>query len=111
MSKKFSFSASLLAFAAAQTVPANNVTLATRACQAPFDAAHGFRFCDATLSLDERVNDLIARVWNTSVEVIPMLLTARNMGASALPMLGVPEIDVSGQAIRDERAKREPGAS
>jgi hypothetical protein len=99
MSIKFSFCASLIAFAAAQTVPANNVTLTTRACQSPFDAAHGFRFCDATLSLDERVNDLIARVWNTSVDVIPYLLTARNMGASALPLLGISEYDYGLNAI------------
>jgi hypothetical protein len=88
-----------LALAAAQTVPATTTTFDTRACQPPFSAAEGFRFCDATLSLDERVNDLIARVWNTSYDVIPQLLTARNMGKSALPLLGVPEYDYGMNAI------------
>jgi beta-glucosidase-like glycosyl hydrolase len=76
--------------AAARTVPANTVTYDTRACQPPFDA---LPFCDTTLSLDERVDDLIARVWQTNASVIPWLLTARNDGRSALPLLGVPEYD------------------
>ena len=76
--------------AAARTVPANTVTYDTRACQPPFDA---LPFCDTTLSLDERIDDLIARVWQTNASVIPWLLTARNDGRSALPLLGVPEYD------------------
>jgi beta-D-xylosidase 4 len=91
--------ACLAAFSAAQTVPATTTTYDTRACVAPFDAAHGFVFCDASRSLDERINDLIARVWNTSVATIPMLLTARNKGQSALPLLGVPEFDYGMNAI------------
>ena len=41
-----------LGFAVSQTVPADNVTVATRACQPPYDK---FPFCDVTQSLDARV--------------------------------------------------------
>ena len=99
MSPRALLAAVFAACAAAQTVPASTTTFDTRACRPPFSSAEGFRFCDASLSLDERVNDLIARVWNTSSDVIPMLLTARNMGKSALPLLGVPEYDYGMNAI------------
>ena len=86
--------AALLPPARAQTVPATTRTLDTRACQAPYDLAAGYLFCDPTLSLDERVNDLIERIWATgSQDVIPYLLTARNFGASNISRLGVPEYD------------------
>jgi hypothetical protein len=77
----------------AQTIPSNTETFDTRACQPPYDLAAGFLFCDPSLSLDERVNDLIERIWSVSPEVIPYLLTARNFGASNLSKLGVPEYD------------------
>lgn len=73
-----------------QTVPANTVTFDTRACLPPNDK---YPFCNPTLSLDERVNDLIERVWATNQSVIPQLLTARNYGKNAIPGLGVPEYD------------------
>jgi hypothetical protein len=41
------------AAARAQTVPATTTTVDTRACQPPFDLAHGFIFCDTARSLDE----------------------------------------------------------
>jgi len=85
--------------ASGQTVPANTHTVDTRACLPPYDLAHGFQFCDTSLSLDERVDDLIERVWATSPEVIPYLLTARNFGASNLSLLGVPEYDWGMNAI------------
>ncbi len=85
--------AALAARARAQTMPATTTTLDTRACQPPYDLAAGFLFCDPSLSLDERVNDLIERIWATSVETIPYLLTARNFGASNLSKLGTPEYD------------------
>jgi hypothetical protein len=86
--------AALLPAARAQTVPANTRTLDTRACQAPYDLAAGYLFCNPALSLDERVNDLIERIWATgSQDVIPYLLTARNFGASNITSLGVPEYD------------------
>lgn len=88
------------AAARAQTVPATTTTVDTRACQPPFDLAHGFIFCDTARSLDERVNDLIERIWVTSPEVIPYLLTARNFGASNLSALGVPEYVSTANACR-----------
>ena len=68
----------------------NSVTLNTRACQGSFAA---LPFCNTSLSLDERVDDLIERIWATNQSVIPALLTARNFGSSAMPLLGVPEYD------------------
>jgi beta-glucosidase len=78
------------ALASARTVPANTVTYDTRACQPPFDA---LPFCNPALSIDERVDDLIARVWAANASVIPQLLTARNDGRNAIPHIGVPEYD------------------
>ena len=81
------------ACALAITVPATNVTLTTRACQPPYDT---FPFCDDTLSVAERVADLISRIHD---EDIPGQLTARHneSGQSpvtdALPYIGVPEFD------------------
>ena len=80
----------LLLPAFSQTVPATTTTLDTAACTPPHDA---FPFCNTALSLDERVNDLIARVWAQEQEKIPLLLTARNMGANNLSSLFVPEFD------------------
>ena len=74
----------------AQTIVQNSVTLNTRACQGSFAA---LPFCNTSLSLDERVDDLIERIWSTNQSVIPALLTARNFGSSAMPLLGVPEYD------------------
>ena len=73
-----------------QTVPATTTTLDTRACQPPFDA---LPFCNTALSLDERVDDLIERLWAVNASNIPFHLTARNFGKSALPALGLPEYD------------------
>ena len=54
------------------------------ACRDP-DAAATFRFCDASLSLDERVSDLVPRV---NVSEMASQLTARE--SSALDRLGIP---------------------
>ena len=96
MASAWALALAMVAAVSAQTVPANSVTLDTRACQPPHDT---FPFCDTRLSLDERVNDLIARVWATSEDVIPEILTARNMGKSNLSALGVPEYDYGLNAI------------
>ena len=79
--------------ALALTTPANNHTVATRACQPPFDK---LPYCSTALPLDERVADFIARLWqNTSW--IPPQLTARHGGGGspgptdAVPELGLPE--------------------
>lgn len=86
----------LAAGAAARTVPQTNTTLATRACQPPYDK---FVFCDTSRSLDERVDDLITQVWAANASAIPFLLTARNGGHSAIPSIGLPEYDWGLNAI------------
>lgn len=85
--------AALVSVAAAQTVPINSVTVDTRACLPPFDS---LPFCDTGLSIDERVDDLVTRLWAGGNDaVIPFLLTARNYNKSALPALGLPEYGAS----------------
>ncbi len=66
--------AALSSGGAAVTVPVTNVTLATRACQPPFDS---LPFCNASLPRDTRIRDLIARL--TPDEIVPML-SARARG-------------------------------
>jgi xylan 1,4-beta-xylosidase len=90
MSSSLLYTVGLFVTVTAQTVPANTNTIDTRACLPPFDT---FPFCNPSLSIDERVNDLIERVWATNQSVIPQLLTARNYGKNAIPSLGVPEYD------------------
>ena len=92
---RFRFGIVLLGLPAAlaQTVPASTKTLDSRACQAPLDA---FPFCDATLSLDARVRDLVSRI--DAANVAPQL-TARHGGGdspgppSNISALGLPEWD------------------
>jgi beta-D-xylosidase 4 len=86
----FLIQALLFALGDSQTIPANTVTYDTRACQPPHDA---YPFCNSALSLDERVNDLIERIWLVANESIPLLLTARSMGKNNISALGVPEYD------------------
>jgi len=70
-----------------------NKTVATRACLAPHDK---YPFCDTTLSVDARVDDLISRLNDSQ---IPHWLTAREGGGGspgpgpAAPEIGVPEYD------------------
>jgi beta-D-xylosidase 4 len=80
----------VLGAAAAQTTPVNSITLDSRACQPPFDT---LPFCNTGLSIDERVDDLIERLWAQANASIPEHLTARNMGKNAVPVLGLPEYD------------------
>ena len=83
--------AALVRVADAQpNVNATNTTLATRACLPPHDT---YDFCDTARTIDDRVSDLITRLWATSNASIPELLTARNSGRSAVPALGLPEYD------------------
>lgn len=74
----------------AQTMPLTNLTLTSRTCQPPFDS---LPFCNTSLSLDERVDDLIERIWTTNASNIPWQLTARNFGKNAFPELGLQEFD------------------
>lgn len=88
--------ATVLASALAKTVPANNVTLTTRACQPPYNT---YPFCDNTLSLDTRLKDLISRV---NQNEIPSLITARHYTPTTnnnISRLGIPEFDWGMNAI------------
>ena len=86
----FHLFALLVLRAAAQTMPLTTTTLDTRSCQPPFDV---LPFCNVSLSLDERVDDLIARIWANNASNIPWQITARNFGKNALPALGLQEFD------------------
>ena len=83
--------------ALSQTVPSNTMTYDTRACQPPHDT---YPFCNPELSLDERVNDLIERIWIVANTTIPLLLTARSMGKNNISALGLPEYDFGMNAIQ-----------
>ena len=79
--------------AAAKTVRETNVTVATRACQPPHDT---YPFCDTSLSLADRVNDLISRLEPS--DIAPQLTARHGGGGSPGPndnitRLGIPEYD------------------
>lgn len=86
--------------ARAIAVPADNVTLSTRACQPPHDT---YPFCNPSLPLDERIADLVSRLDDAE---IPALLTARHNesgqspASGAIPRLGLPEYDWGMNAVR-----------
>lgn len=63
-----------VALSRAQSIPQSNTTLVTRACRPGFDT---YPFCNTTLSVTERVADLISRLELTD---IPPLMTARHGG-------------------------------
>ena len=79
--------------------PADNRTVATRACLAPHDK---YPFCDPSLTLDARLDDLIGRLNDTE---IPPLLTAREGGGGSpgppgnISRLGLPEYDWGANCI------------
>ena len=66
------YAACIGAIVVGQSIPQGNVTLLTRACRPGFDS---YPFCNTTLSIDERVADLINRL---ELSDIPPLLTARH---------------------------------
>jgi len=76
-----------------QTVPSNDNTRSTRACLPPYNT---YPFCDTSLSIDERVHNLISLL---QTEEKPHLLTARNGGGgspgpgSNISRIGLPEYD------------------
>ena len=73
--------------------PAGNKTVSTRACLPPHDT---YPFCNTSLSIEERVDDLISRL---NDDEIPPLLTAREGGGGSpgppgnISRLGLPEYD------------------
>ena len=77
----------------AQTVVSTTTTFDSRACRPGFDQ---YPFCNTTLPLGTRVNDLISRLELTD---IPPLLTARHGGGGSpgpddnITRLGIPEYD------------------
>eukprot|EP00040_Diaphanoeca_grandis_P022561 m.121584 g.121584 ORF g.121584 m.121584 type:complete len:950 (-) comp28865_c0_seq1:374-3223(-) len=58
------------------------------ACLPPHNT---YPFCDLTLSVEERVNDLISRINNT---LKPNMLTARGRGGDGMQMQALPELGV-----------------
>jgi len=80
---------------ASKTIPVNNLTVTTRACQGKFLS---LPYCDTSLPLDQRVEDFIQRLWENA-SWIPPQLTARHGGGGnpgptdAIPELGLPEYD------------------
>ena len=84
-----------LALASAQTTPINNLTVGTRACTGAFAS---LPFCDASLSREARLNDLIDRLWSNPAWIPPQLTARHNGGSSPGPLdnvsaLGLPEFD------------------
>ena len=80
--------------ASAKTTPITDATTTGRACQPPHNT---YPFCDAALSIEVRVADLIGRL---QPEEIPPQLTARHNGGgspvhhpSNISRLGIPDYD------------------
>eukprot|EP01060_Flectonema_neradi_P008820 TRINITY_DN1630_c0_g1_i6.p1 TRINITY_DN1630_c0_g1~~TRINITY_DN1630_c0_g1_i6.p1 ORF type:complete len:796 (+),score=128.86 TRINITY_DN1630_c0_g1_i6:31-2388(+) len=80
-----------VALAASQTVPVTTKAYDTRACRPGMDH---FKFCDTTLSKEQRLDDLLSQI--TPDEIIPFL-TARigqdSMRYNNITRLGVPHYD------------------
>ena len=93
-----SVAASFASFASSQTLPVNGETVATRACipDGPFAS---LPYCDASLSIDERVADLVNRLWQNASFWVPPQLTARHGGgdspgpSSNVSAIGLPEFN------------------
>ncbi len=76
-----------------QTVPVTTKTYDTRACQAPYNT---FRFCNTSLSIEERVADLVSQLQDS--EIVPQITARHGGGGSPGPddnvtRLGLPEFD------------------
>jgi hypothetical protein len=88
---------------ATQAVNATNTTTLTRACQPPYDT---FPFCNTSLSLEERVADVVARIFEVQKSnnmTIPSLLTARHPAGQVpddnISSLGIPDFDYGMNAM------------
>eukprot|EP00466_Bigelowiella_natans_P002901 jgi/Bigna1/35876/e_gw1.11.102.1 len=64
-----------------------------RACLPPHDK---YKFCDTSLSIEDRVGDLISKL---TLEEKPYLLTARESPKGNISRLGIPEYDWGGNCI------------
>ena len=70
-----------------------------RACVAPHDK---YAFCDASLPIDKRVDDLVSRL---KPEEKPPLLTARQSPLGNVSRLGVPEYDWGANCIHGVQSR------
>lgn len=73
-----------------------------RACTPPHDS---YAFCNVSLSLDERVDDLITRL---TLDEKPQLLIARNSPKGNISRLGIPEYDWGGNCIHGVQSRCAP---
>jgi beta-D-xylosidase 4 len=71
-----------------------------RACSTPETSK--FPFCDTSLSIDDRIDDLISRI---DIKYVPQLLTARSSPNNAIPELGLPEYDWGANCIHGVQSK------
>ena len=89
----------------AKTVPASSVTVDTRACLPPHDK---YAFCNTSLSIDERVKNLISLLHDDEK---PPLLTAREGGGGSpgppgnVSRIGLPEYDWGVNCIHGVQSK------
>lgn len=83
----FAYSALLLLVSPALPVASTNASAPPipKACEPPHDQ---YPFCDATLPLDQRLDDLIGRL---VLGEKPYLLTARESPKGNISRLGIPE--------------------
>ena len=73
-----------------------------RACKAPYDT---YPFCDVSLPLDKRVDDLISKL---TLDEKPQLLVARNSPKGNISRLGIPEYDWGGNCIHGVQSRCAP---
>ena len=78
------------------------IAMIDRACLPPHDR---YAFCDPALTLDERMDDLIARL---TLDEKPTLLIARNSPQGNISRLGVPEYDWGGNCIHGVQSRCAP---
>ncbi|KAG7342096.1 glycoside hydrolase [Nitzschia inconspicua] len=85
--------------AVAISVPSN---LPSRACVFPHN---GYPFCNSSLPLDERIDDLISRL---TLEEKPWLLTARYSPKGNISRLGIPEYDWGANCMHGVQSRCSP---
>ena len=88
----------LVAVALSYSAPPSTVKI-PRACLPPHDT---YPFCNASLPLSTRVDDLISRL---TLDEKPTLLVARNSPNGNISRLGVPEYDWGGNCIHGVQSR------